>query len=337
MCKNYVIVLIMKSLVKKTVEYIESNLGVIKAFEPLKELKGLPMYIADNYLLYRVRILNRDIILAVYDGNNEHPPGKIEKHMNKLLDVTGILPVYVCNSVVSYNRKRLIEKKIAFIVPEKQMFVPFVGLDLCERLKKEKTVKKTLDPSSQLLLLYLVTKRTSEKLSLTEFAKLTGYSRMTISRGIDDLSEFDFVDAGRKGKFRFFKLAYTPEEVWDKCREFLRSPVTDSFWVKETPKDLNTVIAGLDALAVYSSLAEPNYRTLAVDAYSGRSYRLNNEHEVIPGKEEDSVKIELWTYSPFILAENKAVDRLSLALSLSNENDERIESAIDEMMKGMKW
>ena len=42
--------------------------------------------------------------------------------------------------------------------------------------------------------------------------------------------------------------------------------------------------------------------------------------------------MELWRYDPKMLASDGYVDRLSLALALSDDNDERVEEAVEEML-----
>ena len=43
--------------------------------------------------------------------------------------------------------------------------------------------------------------------------------------------------------------------------------------------------------------------------------------------------LELWRYDPGKLSEGNCVDPLSLALSLQNDQDERVEMAVEEMLE----
>jgi hypothetical protein len=47
--------------------------------------------------------------------------------------------------------------------------------------------------------------------------------------------------------------------------------------------------------------------------------------------------IELWRYDPCLLSQSTSVDRLSLYLSFDAADDERIEEALEELLKGMLW
>lgn len=47
--------------------------------------------------------------------------------------------------------------------------------------------------------------------------------------------------------------------------------------------------------------------------------------------------IELWRYDPCLLSKGTSVDSLSLYLSFEGASDESIETALDELLKGMPW
>ena len=51
---------------------------------------------------------------------------------------------------------------------------------------------------------------------------------------------------------------------------------------------------------------------------------------------EKVVKVEVWKYDPMIFKNNDCVDTLSLYLSFENENDERTNEALNELMKEIR-
>ena len=60
---------------------------------------------------------------------------------------------------------------------------------------------------------------------------------------------------------------------------------------------------------------------------------------LIPSVSKDMahVEFEIWHYDPRLLADKPLVDRLSLALSLSDIKDERVEISIDNLLGGVPW
>ena len=47
------------------------------------------------------------------------------------------------------------------------------------------------------------------------------------------------------------------------------------------------------------------------------------------------VAVEMWRYDPRKLSKKKMVDELSLALSLREDTDERVEEAVEEMLNNL--
>ena len=67
----------------------------------------------------------------------------------------------------------------------------------------------------------------------------------------------------------------------------------------------------------------------AIDKKDIRAEELNQE--LIDPHEQ--VKIEVWKYPPYLFGTNSSVDPISLALSLRDEKDERIEGAVEEILE----
>lgn len=77
-----------------------------------------------------------------------------KKALALLENKSGCLAVLVIEKVIPYNVKRFIEQRINFIIPQKQMFIPSLLIDL----KKTKTInadiKETMPALAQCILLY---------------------------------------------------------------------------------------------------------------------------------------------------------------------------------------
>ena len=95
--------------------------------------------------------------------------------------------------------------------------------------------------------------------------------------------------------------------------------------------------AGLSALATYSALADPTVPVVALDRVTAKCLLDARGVQELPTADEADLEVELWSYKPGMLSEGPAVDRLSLYLSLRDDTDERVHSALDEMMRGVTW
>jgi hypothetical protein len=57
----------------------------------------------------------------------------------------------------------------------------------------------------------------------------------------------------------------------------------------------------------------------------------------IPAQDPDVLEVEVWSYDPGPLADQGAVDPLSLYLSLKDNKDERVEAALEGMLGSLQW
>ena len=86
--------------------------------------------------------------------------------------------------------------------------------------------------------------------------------------------------------------------------------------------------SGYSALSEYSMMNPPMAECFAAGSIAAWKKAASNRLE----SAEDQCAVELWRYDPRKLTKDHCVDRLSLALALSADKDERIEEAVEEML-----
>ena len=84
-------------------------------------------------------------------------------------------------------------------------------------------------------------------------------------------------------------------------------------------------------------LAAPPNRIYAVDLQTWKSLQESRSIQIVPHSDEADIELEIWIYNPVFFAENKKIDRFSLYLSLRGTGDERVETALKNMLKETKW
>jgi len=66
-----------------------------------------------------------------------------------------------------------------------------------------------------------------------------------------------------------------------------------------------------------------------------------NQIEIVKNKDfikdKKLVEIELWDYDPRLFSNSSNVDILSLYASLKDETDERVEQALEDVLRGELW
>jgi hypothetical protein len=273
------------------------------------------------------------------DANpEEQSPATVRKHMDMLQSKQQADLIYVREQVTAYNRKRLIEQKVPFIVPGNQMYLPMLAIDLREHFRRiREEAAPTFSPSTQVVVLHAMLRDAGQVLIPSEMAPLLGYSAMTMTRAFDELETAKLAEVMVRGRERCLRFIGDRREIWENAQPFLRNPVSKRLFIRRIDGSESANCAGLTALAHYSMLAQPAYTTYALSREDWKALRQQHKIIEVSAQDPDASEIEVWWYSPARFAEHGMVDRLSLYLSLKADHNERTETALEEMMEKFKW
>ena len=317
--------------------YVHDVLGVSIKPKPWNGANRLPHFLREKYRFAQAELLGLHALLVIDTSPEEQSPAIVRKHMDLLQTKQQVDLIYVRAQVTAYNRKRLIEQRVPFIVPGNQMYLPMLAIDLREHFRRIREEIPTFSPSTQVVVLYALLRNARQELIPTEMAPLLGYSTMTMTRAFDELETASLAEIAIRGRERCLRFNEGRREIWEKAQPFLRSPVNKRIFIHRTDSIADAIRAGLTALAHYSMLAAPAYTAYALSREDWKV--LGKRHEIIelPDQDPDANEIEVWSYPPALFAEHGFVDPLSLYLSRKADHDERTESALEEMMEKFKW
>jgi len=245
--------------------------------------------------------------------------------------------IYVRARVTAYNRKRLIEQKVPFIVPGNQMYLPMLAIDLREHSRKIREESPTFSPSTQVVVLYALLRDAGQVLIPAELAPRLGYSAMTMTRAFNELETANLAEVTTSGRERCLRFSEDRREIWERAQSFLRSPVNKRLFIRCTEGGQAAIRSGLTALAHYGMLAPPPHTVYALSREDWKALRSLHKIIEVPAQDPDGSEIEVWWYPPALFAEHGIADRLSLYLSLRDDHDESTEAALEEMMEKFKW
>jgi len=290
----------------------------------------LPFHLKHGNTFNELKINGRRL-LFVKPRTSEHPvPDQIQHQMEQIREILQLQPVYVFDKVDTYTRKRLVQNRTAFIVENKQMYIPFLLIDFEEK-KTSKEIKKNLTPSAQCILIYHLLVESLNNRNLKFIAETLTYSKMTITRSVKELEEFGLCELERSKdkKIRFVKDA---KEIWITAQTIMKSPVKKRVWVEEIRMNQDLLIGGISALASYSNLSKDRQPTYVINTELYK--QLQRNHNLIDENiRYGQIAVEILKYDPKILVINKnIVDPISLYLSLQENEDERIQQALEQMM-----
>jgi hypothetical protein len=317
--------------------YLHDALGVSVKTTPWSGVGQLPPVLRERYRFAKAELLGLRALLVIDANPEEQSPATVRKHLDMLQSKQPAELIYVRARVTAYNRKRLIEQKVPFIVPGNQMYLPMLAIDLREHFRRIREEAPTFSPSTQVVVLHAMLRDAGQVLIPSEMAPLLGYSAMTMTRAFDELETAKLAEVTVRGRERCLRFIGDRREIWEKAQPFLRNPVSKRLFIRRINGAEGATHAGLTALAHYSMLAPPAYTTYALSREEWKTLRQQHKIIEVPVQDPDVSEIEVWWYSPARFAEHGMVDQLSLYLSLKADHDERIETALEEMMEKIEW
>jgi hypothetical protein len=328
-------------LPQQTVQYLHQVLGGDAMRVTAKSrAEELPYFLQDTYEVLPVELLGQPVTLACVKGRQLLAAQQIDQHAKRLRELLHNPVVVALPEITPGERKQLIQRGIAFVVPGRQLFAPQMGMILSERFGTPPHREQELaSPATQALLIWFLNHHpVSETWHPFEDAAALGYAGMTATRAIRELLQFDLFELEVRGRAKYLKLIGTRRELWEKAKPHLRTPVLRTLWTYDRRiLDANGARwAGESALAQMTMLNEPQQPVLAMTAESAQQAKQAGVF-FEPREQADGVAVQVWRYMPGIQAKEKTVDLLSLWLSLRDNRDDRIQMALDEIEEKFLW
>lgn len=318
-------------------QYLQETLGVTVSPVRWPGQRRLPLFLREAYCFYEAKLLELACLLMVDQGEEGLAAATIRKHMDHVRPKWDSEIIYVRGQVAAYQRKRLIEQKVPFVVPGNQLYLPMLAIDLREHFHRLRHTSPALSPATQVVVLHALLRGDDRCHTPAALAKELGYTKMTMSRVFNELEAEDLAEIAMRGRQRSLVFKNGRQDLWNKALPLLRSPVKRRQHVCVTFQNGVGPTAGLSALARYTMLAAPPISTIAISAQRWKRLQQQDDFTRAAVDDPGSQEVEVWSYDPGLLSDGKIVDRLSLFLSLRENEDERVEAAMKEMMEGMSW
>ncbi len=333
LCKKWLLTVDMDTLLTKLQRYFHDVLNVSVEVHPWTRACELSFFLIDLYEFYEFSFFDTPCLLMVAKSDAVVTPLNICKHVEQIHKVWHGFIVYVQSTISFYNRKRLIERHLPFIVPGNQMYVPQFGLDLREHFRKLLSKgDKSLSPATQAGVIYALVRETGEDLTPSTLAKQLGYTPMTMTRAFDELEGIEIGEICRVGKERRWSFP-NKKALWDNAKIFLRNPVKKRIYLRRGHPN---VVAGISALSKFSTISPPPLPVFAVGCKGYEEWKRQGIEE-LPTSDDAHYELEIWHYEPELFEKNGVSDPFSLYLSLETNKDERVAAAVDEMMEKITW
>lgn len=299
----------------------------------------LPLFLRKRYSVFSTRLFGRRALLALEAETWESgSPGEYGKHAEALKQKLGEPVILVLPILPSYARNRMVQMGIPFIVPGSQTFIPNGMFDLRERFPQPASKRrKALSPAAQCTVLYHLLRGPLTELPLKDIARKVHYSPMMMTKVKDELEAAGVCKIVRSGRSTVLEFMAAGLSLWEQAKPQLSSPVRKMRWVRWEKPAAPALLAGMSALCLRTMIADDRLPTYAL---SHAAYQDSLERGVCAGCRDAEVataKIEVWSYQPQLLGDDRIVDPLSLYLSLRDSGDERVQQQLQRLLEGVKW
>lgn len=306
-------------------DYIGETLGLKVSYAPWAFMSSMPYFITDRYGIRRASIGPVDVLVLTLKA--DFPTvNTLQKHIARIQKAEHLPAVIELETISKYRRDTLIKAGIPFVVPGKQLYLPFLGAVLNERCDAEMQTAEKLLPSAQVLFFYYLYKK-ENKVSIRDAVKDLQYSAMSVSRAARQLVQTGLFEEYKEGVQKFLIAKYGRKEMFSRMRPMLINPVKRKIYITRKDVPTDCLLAGFSAMAQYSMLNAPTVSCYAADGHA----KLTGASTLID--ERVQAEVEIWKYDPAVLSKGDQVDPLSLSLSLQENMDERTEEAIEDLLE----
>ena len=101
--------------------YLQETLGVAPKVRAWPSADKLPYFLRDAFDVRELKLLDRIFLLAIDRQPQKLSLINVRGQVDKLRQLAEMPVIYVTRALASYERKRLIEQKVPFIVPGNQL------------------------------------------------------------------------------------------------------------------------------------------------------------------------------------------------------------------------
>jgi hypothetical protein len=308
-------------------------------------LQGLPLALRSQYRAATADLLGQHCTFLVRSKVGDLSAEIIAKHLAVVREKLPGPLVMVAQRITPHLRRRLIAERIPFVIPGTQLYLPFLGMLFTERFPAVKPTAEALRPAAQAAILWWIHHGFVGGDTARLLAPRLGYTPMSLSRVFDELERFakqaPALVIERIGRERKVRWTGNARELWLAMRPFMRDPVIRRTVVAVTGATPG-LPAGLSGLAVLGDVTAPDPQVVAIERARWSAFIAQQQPRVAERGEPDAVQVEVWRYAPDLHREHAeqtvaTADPLSIAVSMANYTDERVEAALAHLIAEHPW
>ena len=287
----------------KLMQYLSAIGGEMTFQEDESLEKTCPLSVSLRYDAAKATLFDKQRLLLFSRDVASLTPDQVQNHVHVLAEAYSIPMLFVFQEASREFCTSLIKKRLPFIVPKRQCYIPDFLVLLNEKAFRNVHERKIehLSPFAQVVFLYyLLHRELSVSVSFQQIINgLQAVPKVYVTRAAQELSAVNLATITSEGRLKSLRFEGPRKELWEKAQPYLRSPVLRLVRVESQLPPLP--LAGFSALAEFSCLNSEEEQTFAV--YS------RDFDKSLPTFEFSGQNLELWRYDPKAIlayAANKA-------------------------------
>ncbi|MEN0057307.1 MAG: hypothetical protein AAGB31_00605 [Bdellovibrio sp.] len=290
--------------------------------------KGAPHLLANSYHFKKITVQGIEFILAEATSE-EVEVKKVLAHQNLIKKFTDAPILFSFHELKIQQQKALIEKKVNYSDRAGNLFFPDALIVVKNVKDKELRLPVQITTWCKVAIIRQIVRGDIHMLTISELAEKFAISKMHASRFVEELKALNLIHIIKEGTSK--RVQFLPDrELWQKAERLLGSPLVKKVYLNsKVPKSR---IAGYTALGSLTMIDSGDMLTQAVGK---RNFlRLEAQLKPVP-REFAKVCLEVWEWAPEVIIEGSSVDPLSLYMSMKDDDDDRTQIALKEILNNI--
>lgn len=324
-------------MINTAILFIEDNFGTKLIKNDLDNTEKMPIYLSKGYSYKLITLFNEQFLLMHSESNNTEMISMIQHKLRVKNTLNIDYPIIlVFDNLNTYQRKKLINEKISFVVPGRMIFIFEIGTVFRTRQQSNYFNNVTnndlvhMSPATQGLFLYLMTTNDFNS-SMEKIAKKLNITKMSVSRGYNELYKLGLIEKKPYNNSIRYYFKKKTIDIWEEAKEYLDNPVYKTFKMYrktiERKSDLFT-ISGESALSKYTMISEPSTPVYGITKKKFKHLSLEEDELYI--YDQNPVILQIFDYClPTI---KNVLHPLSIYLLFKHDSDPRIRHEVNNMI-----
>lgn len=304
------------------------QLGLNITYNTWNKDNDIPLFINNKFNIQSCIINGIECLCLIPYGELPNL-NALRKQMEYIQNVDDKPIFLLLDNISTFRRDNLIENNISFILKDQMVFLPFMATILTNKKGDNIEVVDKLTTTAQLLFIWILYKE-SDKYYISDALDSLNTTNMSLTRAYRQLVSTKLFNEHKDGRRIYLTINLNKIDLFKSMKPYLKSPVVKEGYIFN--KDINVYMykAGDSLLSDLTFISKPRLPIYAIHKNNVKKLKILDEliqYDV-------QTKIQVWDYNPLIFSkDNKTIDNLSLITSYLNDEDERIEKEIEQLLE----